>query len=330
MDIASSRPQTNTEIIMDLQSEIKEFVKNAVLNSFMIIGFNEKVMKMIVDGLEPIDDENLKEIATRTLFRFAQQEFRWQSELLGLGILPVALATYNREQVRDTDLKVMQEVINKTVRELPLEKINQTYSQLGNSQAKVSFGQSLYGRAELNARYQEQQKMVRDLREKTQLVICDTYSDCSDRCKNWQGRVYSLNGTSGRTEDGKEYIPLETATNAIFKGHRNGLLGYNCRHKLVPYKTGMSANKVSETERKREYEITNQQRLYEREIRKHKDLASSFKRGSQNTRQFNKQQIEYMNSKYQEHKYKADMLTQQYYKFCEDNNRVKYRSRISI
>lgn len=315
---------------MDLQSDIKQFVKNAVLNSFMIIGFNEKVMKMIVDGLEPIDDENLKEVATRTLFRFAQQEFRWLSELLGLGILPVALATYNRDVVRDTDLKVMQEVINKTVRELPLDKLNQTYSQLGNSQAKVSFGQSLYGKAELNARFQEQQKMVSDLKEKTQLVICDTYSDCSDRCREWQGRIYSLDGTTGRTEDGKEYIPLEVATNAIFKGHRNGLLGYNCRHKLVPYKTGMRANKVSETERKREYEITKEQRLLEREIRKHKDMAVSFQRGNQDTRQFSKQQVEFMNSKYQEHKQKADMLTKQYYQFCEDNNRVKYRSRLKI
>lgn len=330
MEIASSRPQTNTEIILDLQSEIKQFVKNAVLNAFMLIGFNDKVMKMIVDGLEPIDDEDLKEVATRTLFRFAQQEFRWQSELLGLGILPVALVAYRPELVRDADIQVMQEVINNTVKELPLERLNQTYSQLGNSQAKVSFGQSLYGKAELNARYQEQQKMVSDLKEKTKLVICDTYSDCSDRCKEWQGRIYSLDGTSGITEDGKKYIPLEVATNAIFKGHRNGLLGYNCRHKLVAYKTGMRANKVSETERKREYEITKEQRLLEREIRKHKDMALSFQRGRQNTKQFSKQQVEFMNNKYQEHKYKADILTKQYYKFCEDNNRVKYSSRLKI
>lgn len=330
MEIASSRPQTNTEIIMDLQTEIKQFVKNVVLNSFMIVGFNDKVMQMIVEGLEPIDDEDLKQVATRTLFRFAQQELRWQSEMLGLGVLVVALATYKPELVQESDIKLMQEVINKTVRELPLERINQTYSQLGNSQAKVSYGQSLYGRAELNARYKEQQDMVTNLREKTNLVICDTYSDCSDRCKEWQGRVYSLDGTSGTTEDGKKYIPLEVATNAVFKGHRNGLLGYNCRHKLVAYKTGMKANKVSESERKREYGITKEQRLYEREIRKYKDMAMSYKRGKENTRQFSKQQVEFMNNKYKEYKHKADTLTQQYYKFCEDNNRVKYRSRLQI
>lgn len=330
MEIANSKRQTNTEIIMDTQTEIKEFVKNAVLNAWLLIDFNNKVLKIITKNLEEIDDEELKQVSTRTLLRFAQQEFQRQVDILGLGILPIALANYNKEVVRKNDIKAVQQVIDQTIKSLPMQTINQAYSQLGNSQAKVSFGQSLYGKAELNARFKEQQEMLNTLKEKTVLVICDTYSDCSDRCSQWQGRIYSLNGTSGKTEDGKEYIPLEVATNAVFKGHRNGLLGYNCRHKLVAYKTGMKANKVSKKERERENFITSQQRKFEREIRNAKDLAFSFQRGSNNTRQFSKQQIQYMNDKYHFYKTKAQELTKIYNQFCEENNRVKYRSRLQI
>lgn len=336
MDIANSRQQTNTELIMDTQTEVKEFVKNAVLNATMMIGFNEKVLKIITKGLEEVDDEELKEVATRTLLRFAQFEFKRQCDLLGLGIIPIALATLQivegtRPIVTDTDVKIAQQVINETIKQVPISRLNETYSQLGNSQAKVSYGQSLYGKAELSSRFNEQNDMVQSLKEKTRLVISDTHSDCSDRCAKWQGRVYSLDGTYGTTEDGKEYIPLEIATNAVFKGYRNGhILGYNCRHKLYPYKTGMTPNKVSEEEREREYGITGKQRLFEREIRKAKDLALTFERGSQNTRQFSKQQIDFMNMKHLEYKNKATMLTREYNKFCEENNRVKYRSRLQV
>ena len=332
MEVANSRQQTNTEIVMDTQTEVKQFVQYAVMNAATLIGFNEKVLKIIVNGLEEIDDEQLKEVATRTLFKYAQQEFARLSQMFGLGVLVVALANYKKENVTDFDIKQIQDVIDKTVKNLPMATLNETYSQLGNSQAKVTFGQSLLGKAEVNARYNSQKNRIDNYRlQGVKLVIADTHSDCSDRCKEWQGRVYSLDGTSGITEDGKQYVPLEVATNAVFKGHINGLLlGYNCRHNIVPYKTGMQPNQVSEKERKRQNEITAQQRQFERQIRNVKEKALTFKQGSENTRQFNKQQIDFIKSKYFYYKNKTTELMNAYNQFCEENNRVKYRSRLQV
>lgn len=332
MEVANSRQQTNTEIVMDTQTEVKQFVQYAVMSAATLIGFNDKVLKIIVDGLEEIDDEQLKEVATRTLFRYAQQEFARLSQMLGFGVLAAALINYKKEAVKDVDVKLVQDVIDKTIKDLPMATLNETFSQLGNSQAKVSFGQSLLGKAERDARYNSQKDRIDNYRASgVKLVIADTHSDCSDRCKEWQGRVYSLDGTSGRTEEGKQYVPLEVATNAVFKGHVNGLLlGYNCRHNIVPYKTGMQPNRVSEKERKRQNEITAQQRQFEREIRNAKEKALAFKQGSENTRQFNKQQIEFMKAKYNFYKNKTTELMNAYNQFCEQNNRVKYRSRLQV
>ena len=80
--------------------------------------------------------------------------------------------------------------------------------------------------------------------------------------------IYSLDGTYGVTDDGKEFQPLENATerNYTKRGVPNGLLGFNCRHKLYAYKNGMVIPSVSAEEQKREYAITQKQRAMERGV----------------------------------------------------------------
>lgn len=90
---------------------------------------------------------------------------------------------------------------------------------------------SLRARAELEVRYQSHVDEINDLKASgTKLVIASTHADCSERCAPWQGRVYSLDGTTGTTDDGRKYVPLEVATQRNFtkKGVPNGLMGFNC------------------------------------------------------------------------------------------------------
>lgn len=223
-----SRLQTNTEILMDCQTEIKLLIKQAMHDVSVMATFESRKNKIIDEAVEQLDDEELKETAARVLREFADKEYRIMVSLLQLGNLPLVIAFAGGDLVKAVNKNIVQKEINAKIYNLSKSVINKAYSHLGNSQAKVSYSQSLYGKSELNARYKEQQEMVENLRKKTNLVICDTHSDCSDRCFPWQGRVYSLDGTSGTTSDGRKYVPLEVATNAVFKGHRNGLLGYNC------------------------------------------------------------------------------------------------------
>lgn len=315
INIATSRLYTPTEIIMDLQTEIKILIKETIYNVSKMINYNKNVDKLLEDGLGNIENETLRETARKSLKKFSQEQFILLSSNLGFGLLPVVVIALG---VQDRlDKNSVQRQINAQIPKITQSEFNQAYSNLGDSQAKVARTQSLYNYSELTDRYEKQQNMVSNLKEKTNLVICDTHSDCSDRCFPWQGRVYSLDGTYGTTNDGRKYQPLENATKAKDKyGHINGLLGYNCRHKLVAYRDGLKPVKVSKSEQQLESELSSQQRLLERNIRNSKEMALSYKDINQ--------------SKYNYFKDKATQLNKEYIKFCVDNNRVEYRSRLKI
>ena len=334
MEIASSRPQTLTEIVMDTQTEIKDIIKEAIFSVLVMITFNERVRKLLDKNLAEIEDAEQRQKVRETLERFAIREYRIAMNLINFGNLPIFLSfsAYNKNEV---NIRQLQANLDQNIKNLGRADVNKVFSQLGNSQAKVSAGQSLYAYSELDARFKEQREMVDNLREKTNLVICDTHSDCSDRCFPFQGRIYSLDHTSGTTEDGKPYVPLETATDVYVttksgKTWRNGLLGFNCRHKLHEYKAGMKAVKVSRQEQQRQKALTEKQRTYEREIREAKDRARAFAVGQKNFSQFDRNTRLYMQKKSAEYRATATELTKQYEEFCKNNNRVVYRSRIKI
>lgn len=118
------------------------------------------------------------------------------------------------------------------------ENVRPVLNELARQQAKdpddVSGRNSLRNRAEMEARYQGHIDNIQRLRDSgARLVVASTHADCSERCRPWQGRVYSLDGTSGTTDDGRKYVPLETATDVWYttksgKRYKNGLLGFNC------------------------------------------------------------------------------------------------------
>ena len=316
---ASSRPQTNTEILMDCQTEIKLLIKLAMSNVLYMITFERRKDKLIKDAIEQLDDEELKVVAERTLQAFARKEYQTTVQMLKLGSLPIILAFAGEDVKKTINVRVVQKEIDEKRSVLTKTDKHKAFSHLGNSQAKVSNHFTLFGRAEMNARHQDQLKMIEDCRKEGNLVVASTHSDCSDRCRKWQGRVYSLDGTSGRTSDGRRFEPLENARNAVgtkYEKDHNGLLGYNCRHKIMPYKKGLKPIKVTKKEAEREYKITQTQRKLEREIRTAKDQALMLKKED--------------NDSYKFYKAKAKLLTRTYQDFCRENNRVEYRSRLKI
>lgn len=318
MEEASSRLYSDTEIIADAQTEVKEYIKQAVFDARLMVGFKQKIPKMVKALIKDVKNDELRERAQKSLVNFAFREFDRLVEELGLDlnwVLIVALLDENRQKLVSN--RRVQEEIDKTLKGVPRGEYLKAFTNLGNSQAMTSRNQSLYGNAELTARFEKQQEMVEDLKKQTKLVICDTHSDCSDRCFHWQGRVYSLDGTTGKTEDGRIYIPLEEAVNVRDKyGHINGLLGYNCRHKLMKYEKGMRAVKVTREEQKRESAISNMQRALEREVRNNKDCYYAFKGIDK--------------EKAKEYRERTERLTKEYAEFCHKYGRTEYRSRLKV
>ena len=135
--------------------------------------------------------------------------------------------------------------------------------------------------AELNVRYDRQMKMIGDLGEQGEdLVWIEPHANCSARCEPWQGKLYSLSGRTGRTEDGISYRPLSDATDVTVttragKTYRNGCItGFGCRHKLIPYRKGTRPTPIpaAVVEKQRRAEET--QRRIERRIRYEKERAA--------------------------------------------------------
>lgn len=129
----------------------------------------------------------------------------------------------------------------------------------------------LRARAELQIRYEaNMQELERYKTEGAKLVWITSHPNCSPRCAKYQGRLYSLDGTTGKI-DGHSYEPIEVALAGPY-GDGNGCIsGYNCRHRLIEYKSGSKPPiEYTEAEIKRAYGIDREQRAYENEIRQMK------------------------------------------------------------
>lgn len=128
---------------------------------------------------------------------------------------------------------------------------------------------SLRNFAEMEVRYQANLQDVERLKnEGVKLVMASSHADCSERCSDYQGRLFSLDGSSGVINN-IPYSPLQEALDGP-KGDGNGIInGYNCRHRLIEYSQGMKPPRDYDRDTiRKENAITARQRNYENQIRK--------------------------------------------------------------
>lgn len=225
-----------------------------------------------------------------------------KTEILNYGY---ALNIYHDDYIK----KYVMPTLNRMAEEEALDPDSEKY--LGQRS-------SLRNRAEREVRWQGHIDEIQGFRDRgVRLVIASSHANCSPRCRDWQGRVYSLDGTSGITDDGRKYVPLEEATNIPTPNGKwfNGLLGFNCRHYLVEYKPHYEFPKVSEATEKREYAIDQKQRYLERQVREWRAKAE-MRKGT--------------GEKYTEAKIKAEMYNQRYIAFSKANGRAYYSSRTRL
>lgn len=174
--------------------------------------------------------------------------------------------------------------------------------------------------AEIEARHEAYEERLTELTENGEnLVWVSSHANASKRCAKWQGRLYSLNHTTG-TIDGIPYEPLENAveiyvTTKSGKQYRNGLFGFNCRHDLYPYRKGSRAPKeFTPRTMNEEREIDRTMREMEGEIRKAKTIAY----------------LTPVKEEKAQAKGIAEELMQKYQKFCDDNERSWSLNRTTV
>lgn len=314
--------------------------------------------KLIASALKAVKIPALREAAIKSLRAFAQRQYdtyrRSFAGRIDLILAAVVLSRGGANKVEErkaertllpsftaaqtaqptryggerySDIVTLGSPMKKYAEDYLRENVRPALDRLCKQQARdpddVSGRNTLRNRAEMEVRYQEHQDNIQRLRDGgNRLVVASTHSDCSERCRPWQGRVYSLDGTSGTTDDGRRYVPLETATDVWYTTkagirYKNGLLGFNCRHYLTAYKSGVRAPRQSPQEEARQYAITQEQRRLERNVREWKTKALMYKGKADK-------------KGYAQARKKAIAWNDAYTDFCRKNNRPIYPSRVRI
>ena len=120
----------------------------------------------------------------------------------------------------------------------------------------------LFGQAEVDAMRRRQEAQIEAIAASgNNLVLVSSHADCSILCQPYQGRLYSLDGTSGIASDGRSYTPLADAVGPTKLTHRY------CKHTFLPYKPNVAAPVFSKAEMDAEADITATQRQMERKGR---------------------------------------------------------------
>ena len=343
--IAETPLNSQAIAIEDAETEIRLAVKTAFLRNIPREYLNEKVKEIIRKALRKINIPLLQSATIRSLVNFYLRQYReirkiFNGDSEALEELLILTQSGRTEKERETvfynlqqrgiltefsvnlygvpNQTYMKNYINKEVRPV----LNNLAEQFATDPDDVSGRNSLRNRAEMEVRYNRHLDDINELKAAGhKLVIASTHADCSKRCAPWQGRVYSLDGTSGTTDDGRYYVPLEVATNVPYTTkagitYMNGLLGFNCRHFLVPYKSGFSFPEPNEKEEKRQYSITVKQRELERTVRDWKIKALTNK---------NIDREQYLEARQQ-----AILWNKKYINYSKQNNRAYYPDRVKI
>ncbi len=290
----------------EAETKIRQVTKNEFFAQTPKAAIDQKIFRIIREAEAEIKIPSLREAARRSLLRFYTAQYEELSRSFGgqLVFLAALFALQGRTlsgrkteptaAQRKTAVRTLEDAGYDASRLLgaPLQKFSKDYmrenvkpalDRLAARQARdpddITGRNTLRNKAEMEVRYQAHLDAIADFKAQgVKLVIASTHADCSERCRPWQGSVYSLDGTSGTTDDGRHYQPLENATDIYYttkagKTYKNGLLGFNCRHFLVPYKSEYRFPKPNAAEERREYNITQTQRRMEADVRKWRVMA---------------------------------------------------------
>lgn len=265
MTEAKDKLNKSAAAIEEAQNDIRLLIQRAYLYNYARV-YTERALKAIIEkALKSISIARLKRDTVLSLTNYANRQRNiWQNS----GITP-ALLFFLAKRINsdgEADKKVLTErlpneaiqrdieqitgkgveTVNKGVPlqrfygDLWKEKIKPTLEKIASEKAldpnDYTGRNSLRNLAEMEVRYQDHKDEIEELKASGErLVMCSAHADCSERCAPYQGRLYSLDGTSGEI-DGIKYVPLEYATNnpkdryttKAGRTYQNGLLGFNC------------------------------------------------------------------------------------------------------
>ena len=288
-------------LIEEAQSEIKVIVTDGVMRQLGFKAIDYKVQKRIEKLVNELESEPLKMRCKIDLFRFANRIYLMLKPLfinVDLAVL-MSIRKVAEREATIKDIKTAEKYLRADIpsrvfeRAVPLDMyakdymklVEQRLQEIAGLEAKPDYDVrvSLRNIAEMQVRQERHETELKNLVDKKiDLVWIVPHANCSKRCEKWQGKLYSISGNYG-TIDGVDYQPLTNATDIYEttkrgKVYKNGCIsGFNCRHKLEPYKKGNTPVEIPAKVVEKERKINNMQRYLERGVRNWRDDALMFK-----------------------------------------------------
>ena len=330
-----------TLLVQDCETDVKMVTLDGVRKKIPFLEINRKVMAIINSAVKQLDSDALKSLARNSLTTYASRMY--------LEWIYVYGEKDNADMIMSAFLLSGQAVPDKVVKRLmalpigsgagaynrgvPNDMYNRDYereviqrvNEILDTVAKEDYSDrySLRSSVEMRLRQEWHEKQVQGLKDRNiNLVFIDTHSNCSERCEPFQGRLYSLNGTSGEI-DGIKYVPLETATDIYYttkagKTYKNGCIsGFGCRHRLIPYQRGFRPQPIPQEGIDKEREIDNRMRQLERTVRVYETRALGWKKTANR-------------ELYRKYKDLVNKWTEKYMAYAKDNGVPYYPSRLDI
>lgn len=325
-------------IIEDLQSFVKLRVRDRLVLGWKYPKIWKEIEPKILAQLEEFENKTLASKAFNALEQLAKRSYMYLYRLF-FGIGWATLYAIN-DLARGTATTQQAQLVSKTMElkgvykhAVPLDMYAKDYQKMVTTQlmefAKIEAKEDYTSRvnlrnvAEMTVRNDYNLAQIEDLRDREiKLAWIEPHANCSHRCEPWQGKLYSLDGTYGKTADNVTYEPIENAMNVYYttkagKVYKNGCLsGFNCRHRLIPYKKNTKPAMIPADVIAKERKINDIQRAYERKIRYWREIAL---------------QMKGVNDKmWVIARKKATKLNSDYVRFSLDNNVPYYPSRTTV
>ena len=284
-------PNTAGKALIAVQTvvtRIKELIVGSVAKGVNKDEITRQLNKLISDFCKTIDNEALREQNRKALVTAAKKWYYTTTttfEIVNRNMLSMSGNIYrigaNDSTSHITELRPRQDRginVGKPLIEDYKRSVRLAMKALAADPPLVvtrrdgkTYTMPIRNRAEIAVRYDAN---VKDLQRfaslGVDLVWTSQHPNCSPRCKDLQGRLWSISGKSGKI-NGITYRPLSEAIQGKLKDGNGIITGYNCRHRLIEYTANSHPpQELSEAEIKKEYAIDKKQRSYENNIRQMK------------------------------------------------------------
>jgi hypothetical protein len=354
-------PDWDKVISADIKSWSKLYIFDSILTKREYKAIIEKIDERIESFVSLIDEKEIADKYRADLHDYAEQEYQWAFEHFGM-FTPhlLALAIAGKKEITKAQIKVVEDRAQFVVKFENVTDVRIPQKITGYSYTQGTPGQMFYedinrlskkaldewielepkpqyfanvnprNLAEMLVRFETYKRKKQELIDKgVRLVLVPAHANCSKRCQPWQGRVYSLDGTSG-TMDGRRYIPIEDASDNVTYTSKNtgktyycGLFSYNCRHDLVEYKRGMNIERIPAEVIEERRKIEMRQREMERNIRLVKERAATYRvlwhRAGKD---------EYIRKLAYKYELKARQMKKEYIAYSKENKIAYYPTRL--